>query len=379
MSPRERAMTWVRARIAALPPPQGASDWPRQLEISGGVLLVGGDNVCCWFLDPEGALFEADRDSVVPRLERVADPERRRSVLQEAVKAIPELLPLLDSPAAPEGHLEVHSADGRWRARVHDDFDTEGGEATTLELFDAHSGERTSLLQLRDPSLRLVRFLEARRLLLVDPDGLVEVDLDAPRPRRRLPSTPTSPPTSPTPSPAPTPRYVGELTAESSLVSVFVFLWIAGLTPLLPAVMLLVAPDWAARLQAFGWLAGSVAIAVVFVRIAARPRVVEIAADGTLRVSWGRRLPLTMRRVELGAIEDAVIAREARFAVQSRGSRAPSMHARPDRWRIKARFAKGRTVDVGTTATEQEAAVVRARLLAWRASAVEQPPRGSRA
>ncbi|MBI1945577.1 MAG: hypothetical protein HYS27_07765 [Deltaproteobacteria bacterium] len=361
MNTREQAYAWLRARIATLPPPQGAGEWPRQLEISGGVLLVGANSAYCWFLRPDGELFEADQDSVVPRLERVTDADRRRSVLEEAVKIMPELAPLLDAHEASEGRLEVLSADGRWRARVHDDVDAVGGEVTTLELFDVHSGQRTCLLDLREPSLRLVRFLEARRLLLVGPDAQFEVDVDAPKPRHRLTSTPA-----PSPQP-PEPRYVGELTAERSLVSMFVFLWLAGLTPLLPAVMVLVSSAWPARLQALALLAGSVVVAVALVRLGQRPRVVGITADGALRVSWGRRLPLPMRRLALDAIDDVVIAREARFAVGARAARAPSMSARPDRWRITARFAKGRTVDVGTTATEEEAATVRTRLLAWRA------------
>jgi len=378
MSSRDRAEAWLRARIAALPPPQGPGDWPRRLELSAGVLLVAGDNVSSCFVNPEGDLFEADRDAVTPRLEYVADPERRRSVLREAIESNPELAPLLDPPAPTEGQLEVLSADGRWRASVHDDFDVEGGEVTVLELFDVASSRRTCLLQLRDPSLRLVRFLEARRLLLVDADGFVEVAVDASRPRRRIPSagsraatTPslaTSPPATP-PRQVPE-RFVGELIAEPSLVSMFVFLWVAGLAPIVPAVTLLIASSGEARLRAVVWFAGSVAMATMFVRIALRPRIVAITSDGVMVVSWGRRLPLPMKRIVLETIEDVLVAREARFAVSARGGRAPGMKARPDRWRIEARFANGRTIDVGTTGTEPEAVAVRERLLAWRAASV---------
>lgn len=103
----------------------------------------------------------------------------------------------------------------------------------------------------------------------------------------------------------------------------------------------------------FAILLAACIVAMIAFKVGQRNR--EVVLDGkTVLIQWGVRMPLTLRRIEAHALGNFSIAKEARYAVNARSNGHYGMSARPDRWRVKA-VAHGRTVDLGSYATEDEA------------------------
>jgi hypothetical protein len=218
----------------------------------------------------------------------------------------------------------------------------------------------------------LVRFLAPRRLLLVADDRktFFELDFDAGKPRRQvLPSLVhdeyaerAQPSTLREAHAAP---FVGVLTSEPSLVSRFLWFWVAGLLPLFAAIPALAAGSVAQGVKSLPMLVLALVLGWLCVRIGLRERNVSIGSGGDVRVRWGESLPLTLRRVPARELEALEVVAEKRVALTARGtSTGFGTLTRPDRFRLSARH-RGRRVDLGTYASEAEAAEAKRRVSTW--------------
>ncbi len=77
--------------------------------------------------------------------------------------------------------------------------------------------------------------------------------------------------------------------------------------------------------------------------------------DGVVKVVWGKRLPITLRRYRATDLSAFEIKKEERYAVTPRvGSSTSRVQRMPDRWRLKALFG-GRRVNLGSFVSEEEA------------------------
>jgi uncharacterized protein YegP (UPF0339 family) len=95
-------------------------------------------------------------------------------------------------------------------------------------------------------------------------------------------------------------------------------------------------------------------VAFVLFRLGQRNREVVLPGDGTVRIRWGSRFPVQLRRVDAAALQAFVVKKEERYALNARGNGQYGVRAMPDRWRVKA-TANGRTVNLGSYTTEAEA------------------------
>lgn len=359
---------FLRQRIADAAAPERGDNWPEALARENHVFIVAGEVGGCWYLGVDGQVFFADRDKAQPRLEPV-DAFLARRILEGARVDFPELGELLAVPHLdPAGGREILSPDGLWRARAEADLDAEGGDVTVVTVNDAGTGDRVAWLELRWNDLRLVRFLAPRRLLLAEAESDVffELDFDAPRPKRMVlpalvvdayaPGAPEAPQAPQEPVPK-TSSFVGELNAELSFLSMFIFFWLAGLLPILPGVKAISAGS-EERMQAVGWLLGALIGSILLFQAGLRERVVALNEGGEVVVRWGRRAPLILARLPARGLQEVSIDREVRLSMSGRGGGRYGVRRRDDRFRVKARGLLGR-VDLGSYATEAlaEAAV----------------------
>lgn len=157
------------------------------------------------------------------------------------------------------------------------------------------------------------------------------------------------------------------LTSDRYFLLTYFFWMFAGCLPLIPIIFLGIAtsqiiwgsPDARDVYYFFvwlGWLVGTSAVAYALFRLGLRNR--EVVLDGrTLLVQWGRRMPITVRRVDVASLANFEVTREKRFAMNARSSGHYGMPRMPDRWRLKATAGR-KTVDLGSYATEAEASGV---------------------
>ena len=284
-----------------------------------------------------------------------------KEVLAKACAHLPELSALLAAPIPAGEAKEILSPDGLLRGRIAPTTDHEFNDVDEVTIHDAATGTRMALLQLRDPGHRLVRFLGPRRLLLVGDDGetFFELDFDAAKPRRQvLPGRVRDEYGEAAPTPVPrsvvADPWLTVLTAEESIWSMFVWFWIAGLVPLLPATRLLTSGSAAQAAQAAPLLAAALAISWGCVLVGQRKRVVAIDG-GDVVVRWGERLPLTLWRGPAREFEALEVERERRVALTARsGGSTFGTQSRPDRFRLRG-LHRGKRIDLGTHATEDDA------------------------
>lgn len=120
----------LQERIEQLTRTDAAADWPWAIEKERGVVLIGGDNVVLWYIDIDGIVYSMDLDRFAGQLEVETNPDVVRRVLEAGSGEFPELRELLEPPIdEPSPGLDIHSPDGRWRARVRPDSRL---EATTV-------------------------------------------------------------------------------------------------------------------------------------------------------------------------------------------------------------------------------------------------------
>lgn len=100
--------------------------------------------------------------------------------------------------------------------------------------------------------------------------------------------------------------------------------------------------------------AGIGVVAWAAFRVGLRNREVVLCEDRTVRIRWGSRLPFPLRRVDAGALQEFIVKKEERYALNPRANGQYGVRPMPDRWRVKAK-ANGRKINLGSYATEAEA------------------------
>lgn len=95
-------------------------------------------------------------------------------------------------------------------------------------------------------------------------------------------------------------------------------------------------------------------VSAILFWIGLRDREVVLMNDGTLRIRWGSRFPLTLQRINTALLTEFVIEKEARFALNPRVNGHYGVRTMPDRWRLTARM-HNRRINLGSYTTENEA------------------------
>lgn len=102
------------------------------------------------------------------------------------------------------------------------------------------------------------------------------------------------------------------------------------------------------------WCIPALAVVVLLWSIGQRKRFVTLRND-TIRITWGRLLPVTVRTVPAAALNAHTITKEARFTVMPiAGTSVQRVNRVADRWRHTATAGKT-TINLGSYATEHEA------------------------
>lgn len=100
-------------------------------------------------------------------------------------------------------------------------------------------------------------------------------------------------------------------------------------------------------------LALTIVVSYFAIKVGLRDR--EVVLDGKLiKIEWGRRLPVTLKRMSASDLDNFQITKEARFAMNARGGGHYGYQNMPDRWRLIAQ-RKGKSINLGSYTTEEDA------------------------
>ncbi len=106
--------------------------------------------------------------------------------------------------------------------------------------------------------------------------------------------------------------------------------------------------------QQMVWVVVLLVAMVVLWQTGFRYRHVWVEGD-EVRIVWGERLPMTLRRFRVSELSGFEMKKEERFAVTPRvGTSTSRVQRMPDRWRLTA-SCKGKRANLGSYASEADA------------------------